>query len=417
MAETPLHLLCIEPTFPGRLGAVADWLVRRRGYHCWFYCNSASPPQFWPDAVGKGLEVVEFKVGGVAREETVAWNRQLELGLCYAYGCWEVLDVRRPRPVDLVLGRSAGLGSTLFAPVNLPHAPVVNLFDYFFQPHKYDLTAEAGHELPAQYFHWRRSANAMTLLELENGITPWTPTYWQRDLFPAEYRAEFVVLYDGVDTRRIGRRVCRTRRLAGRSLAPETRVVTFIAQSLEQLRGFDRFMHLANRLVRARQDVICVIVGGSPVKRALDVRHFNRDYRTEVLRQSPPADPDRFWFLGQVPQSVLAEVLAVSDLHVYPSRSYAVARSLLEALAAGCVVLATDTEPAREVLLQEQTGFLVSEADEDAWYRRASAVLDDRASYRPIGEAAAELVRERFAQDVTLPVLAELFDRLVTSRD
>jgi hypothetical protein len=31
MAEDPLHLLCVEPRFPGRLGAVADWLVRKRG--------------------------------------------------------------------------------------------------------------------------------------------------------------------------------------------------------------------------------------------------------------------------------------------------------------------------------------------------------------------------------------------------
>ena len=30
MTQDPLHVLWIEPSFPGRLGAVADWLVRRR---------------------------------------------------------------------------------------------------------------------------------------------------------------------------------------------------------------------------------------------------------------------------------------------------------------------------------------------------------------------------------------------------
>ena len=43
MPQDPLHLLCIEPRFPGRLGAVADWLVRRRGYRCQFYCHTAEP--------------------------------------------------------------------------------------------------------------------------------------------------------------------------------------------------------------------------------------------------------------------------------------------------------------------------------------------------------------------------------------
>src|SRR5919109_1467477 len=126
MAQDPLSLLCIEPRFPGRLGAVADWLVRRRGYRCQFYCNGIDAPEYWPESVGKGLEIVQFNVGGVAREPTVVWMRHLERGLCYAYGCWEVLEARRPRPIDLVLGRSAGLGSTLFVPASLPGVPIVN---------------------------------------------------------------------------------------------------------------------------------------------------------------------------------------------------------------------------------------------------------------------------------------------------
>src|SRR6185436_19969160 len=108
MSQDPLHLVCIEPRFPGRLGAVADWLVRKRGYRCWFYCNTADAPEQWPESVGKGMDVVTFGVGGVAREPSAAWTRGLERGLCYAYGCWEVLGPRPPRPVDLVLCRSAG---------------------------------------------------------------------------------------------------------------------------------------------------------------------------------------------------------------------------------------------------------------------------------------------------------------------
>jgi hypothetical protein len=116
MAQDPLHLLCVEPRFPGRLGAVADWLVRKRGYRCRFYCHAAEPRECWPEAAGKGIDVVLCNLGGVAREAAVPWTRFLERGLCYAYACWEVLEARRPRPVDLVLGSSAGLGSTLFVP-------------------------------------------------------------------------------------------------------------------------------------------------------------------------------------------------------------------------------------------------------------------------------------------------------------
>jgi hypothetical protein len=56
--------------------------------------------------------------------------------------------------------------------------------------------------MPDDYFHWRRATNAMDLLDLENGVHPWTTTTWQRDLFPREYRNDFLVLHPGVDGRR-----------------------------------------------------------------------------------------------------------------------------------------------------------------------------------------------------------------------
>jgi glycosyltransferase involved in cell wall biosynthesis len=412
MAEDPLHLLCIEPRFPGRLGPVADWLVRRRGYRCHFYCHTAEPRERWPESAGRGLEVVPFNIGGVARAAAVPWTRQLERGLCYAYGCWEVLEARRPRQVDLVLGRSAGLGSTLFAPVYRPGVPVVQLFDYFYHPHRHDLADEAGPGTPPAYFHWRRAANAMTLVELENGVTPWAPTAWQRDLFPPEYREDFLVLYDGVDTRRFARGPAAGRSVAGRAIPDNARVVSFVASCLDRLRGFDRFLALANELVRALPDVVVVVAGSPQVDRGLDVEFYGQDYPAHLLQQTPTADRERFWFLGSVTRSVVAELLAASDLHVYPSRSYGVSRSLGEAMAAGCVVLAWDSEPVREFLAHGGAGLLASPADPASAVQIARAVLADPAGHRPLGEASARRVRACYAQDVVLPALARAFDRL-----
>jgi glycosyltransferase involved in cell wall biosynthesis len=412
MAQDPLHLLCIEPRFPGRLGGVADWLVRRRGYHCWFYCASSDPPEHWPASAGKGLDVIGYQAGGAAREPAVTWMRYLERGLCHAYGCWETLDSRRPRPVDLVLGRSAGLGSTLFAPVYLPGVPIVNFFDYFYHAHENDLAGEAGPDMPVEYFHWRRSANAMDLLDLENDARAWTATRWQRDLFPSEYHDNFLVLHDGVSAPRIAPQRRATRRVAGRTLPPDTLVVSFVARHLDRVRGFDRFLELSNRLLRRYPSLILLVVGGPLVQRGLDFQFFNQDYAARALRDNPPHDPQRLWMLGSVPPPVVAEALSASDLHIYPSRVYPVSRSLLEALSHGCIVLAADTEPVREIVMDGQTGLLVEGRDLDALEKKACAVLDDIAGHRSLAEAAAQMVREKFAQDVTLPRLAEYFNEL-----
>jgi glycosyltransferase involved in cell wall biosynthesis len=421
MAQDPLHVLWIEPSFPGRLGGVADWLVRRRGYRSWFYCHNVDAPEYWPASVGKGLDVQTFGVGGIARDSAVTWSRALERSLCYAYGCWEVLQERRPRPIDLIVGRSADLGSALFAPVYYPAAPVVNYLEYYYQPHRYDLADEAGSLAPAAYYHWRRSIVAIDLLDLEQVSLGWVPTRWQRDLYPAEYRDSFLVLHEGVDTRRFqppGRRMTGggPRSIAGRAVPEGMRVVTFVAGSLERLRGFDRFLTVATTLIGERSDVLCVVLGEPIVRRGLDVVSHNTDYQAQLLKERAPADPERLWFLGRVPPARVAEVLAASDLHIAPGRPYPVARSLLEAMASGCVVLASDTEPHREVLVHGQTGLLVAEQDTDGMVRQALAALDDRAAHAPLGTSAAAFIREQFARDVCLPRLAATFSDLASAR-
>lgn len=105
MSQDPLHLVCIEPQFPGRLGAIADWLVRKRGYRCRFFCSGLEAREFWPESVGKGLEVIAYPV---TAEGTVEWTRCLERGLGHALTYFTALEKHRPRPIDLVLGRSSG---------------------------------------------------------------------------------------------------------------------------------------------------------------------------------------------------------------------------------------------------------------------------------------------------------------------
>jgi glycosyltransferase involved in cell wall biosynthesis len=417
MNQDPLNVLWVEPHFPGRLGAIAHWLVRRRGYRSWFYCHTADPREHWPASVGQGLNVQTFGVGGVAKEQAVAWSRTLERGLCYAFGCWEILETKRPQPIDLIVGRTSGLGSSLFAPVYARAAPVVNFFDYYNHPRQNDLTEETRESSSPTYTHWRRSAGAMDLRELEQCDLAWTPTHWQRCLYPAEYREDFWVQHDGVDGPRLDESQSARdpdvhRTIAGRTVPAGTRVVSFVARSLERLRGFDVFWKAAAGLLAARSNVICVIIGDPVVQRGLDIAFHNQDYLKHLRANSPAVDEDRLWFLGRTAPGVVAETLAASDLHLALGRPYPAARSVVEAMGQGCVVLASDTAPHREIITHGQDGLLADPSDLDALVRQGLTVLDDPAAHRPLGQAAAELVRSRYSQDVCLPAIAERFSSL-----
>jgi glycosyltransferase involved in cell wall biosynthesis len=356
----------------------------------------------------------------VAKEQSVAWFRTLERGLCYAFGCWEVVEAKRPRPIDLIVGRSCGLGSTLFAPVYAPAAPLINLFEYYYHPRLNDLAEETGAGSSPTYTHWRRSAGAMDLIDLEQCDMAWTPTHWQRRLFPAEYRDGLWVQHDGVDAPRTvesspNRHHKSRRSIAGRIVPAGTRVVTFVARSLERLRGFDVFWQVAAGLLAARANVICVIVGDPVVLRGLDIAFHNQDYLKHLRANSPPVDDERVWLLGRAAPGVVAEALHASDLHLALGRPYPVARSVLEAMGYECVVLASDTQPHREIISHGQTGLLADATDPEAIIRQALPVLDDPAAHRSLGQAAAELIRARYARDVCLPTIAERFSSLASS--
>jgi glycosyltransferase involved in cell wall biosynthesis len=297
----------------------------------------------------------------------------------------------------------------------LPGAPTINFFDYYYHPHQHDLCADLLLSLPPEYYYWRRTTNAMSLLELENGTHAWTATAWQRSLFPREYQDDFLVLHPGVNTARFHPDLAWPRSLDGQRLSDAARVVSFIASSLDRVRGFDRFVQLADRLQADDPDVVCVAVGDFTVGRGLDVDYFGTDYAHQLLQMTPVHDRQRLWLLGGVPPAVVANVLAASDLHVYPSRAYPVSTSLLEAMACGCPVLAWDSPPVREVLSHGENGLIVPSDDLDAAVAQAQAVLADPAEYAPLGRAAAELIRQHYAHDVTVPALARHFDSLLTA--
>ena len=134
-----------------------------------------------------------------------------------------------------------------------------------------------------------------------------------------------------------------------------------MARSLDQVRGLDRFLTLADALMRAHPDLVCVVVG-DPDRSAGSMSPFTTAITARLLSQNPLVRSQAALVRGKsVAPAAVAEVFAASDLHVAPSRPFPVARSLLEAMAAGCVVLGSDTEPHREVVSSGKTGLLVDE--------------------------------------------------------
>jgi len=86
---------------------------------------------------------------------------------------------------------------------------------------------------------------------------------------------------------------------------------------------------------------------------------------------------------------------------------------MLEAMSAGCVVLASDTPPVREVIEEGANGLLFSFHSPDALAQRAIEVLKRPASFRKLAAAARATAIERFDFDsVALPGYTRLISEL-----
>lgn len=186
-------------------------------------------------------------------------------------------------------------------------------------------------------------------------------------------------------------------------------MLTYATRGMESMRGFDIFMRLAKRLMDRFPDLIVLIAGQDRAAYGNDERVTgNPSFKDWVLSQDA-YDLSRIHFLGLIPREALADLFSVTDLHVYLTVPFVLSWSLLNALACGAMVLASDTAPVREVITHGQTGLLADFFDVDAMERQAAEVLSRPADFRHLGEAGVRLVREEYDAEVCLPRMVAMY--------
>ncbi len=197
---------------------------------------------------------------------------------------------------------------------------------------------------------------------------------------------------------------------------PETRLVTYVSRGFESMRGFDIFMRAAKKIYTADPRVVFLIVGSDRVAYGGDLKFIQeKSFREHVLKQDD-YDPKHLLFLGPVPPAELARLFSLSDLHIYLTVPFVLSWSLLNALACGCTVLASDTAPVREFVRDGETGLLRNFFDVDALAQAALQVLQDPEAHRHLGRAGAELIREHYSLDSIIPRMTAFYEEVADGR-
>lgn len=117
------------------------------------------------------------------------------------------------------------------------------------------------------------------------------------------------------------------------------------------MRGGERMLLFVSRLAREKNvDLLLDALRASPVPARLIIAGDGPERAALEARAVEYRIADRVRFLGPVPRGRLPDLYASADAFVFPSVTETQGLVLVEALAAGTLVIAADAPPVREVL-------------------------------------------------------------------
>ncbi len=248
-----------------------------------------------------------------------------------------------------------------------------------------------------------RLKNANYQLHFPSATGGLAPTQWQKSVFPDPFRSRIQVQHDGIDTDKIrpnpGVRMTLRTRTGDITLSRDDEVITFVNRNLEPYRGYHIFMRALPAILKARPKARVLIVGADGISYgaappalptdATGQSRSKRSWRQIFLDEvESELDMSRVHFLGTVPYAQFISMLQLSTVHVYLTYPFVLSWSLLEAMSAGCAIVASDTAPVREAIIDKETGRLVDFFDVAAWSSQVIELCDQPQQRRQLGDAA-----------------------------
>lgn len=290
-----------------------------------------------------------------------------------------------------------GWGETLPLRVIFPKARILLYCEFFYGVQGRDVgfdpefseTGVDGHVA----LHLKNASSLLALADCDFGISP---TNWQRSTYPKEYQNKITVIHEGIDVDLIKPDPNAVFRLpSGREFRRSDEIVTFVARNLEPLRGYHQFMRALPRILAERPQAEIIVIGGDGASYgALPPRGktWKSLFFDEIAER---IDRDRVHFAGRLPYSDYLSALQISSAHVYLTYPFVLSWSLLEALSAGCLVIASDTAPVRDVL-NNQNGLLVPFFDNEQLSDRVIEALTFPQRFHSVRAQARQTVIDHY---------------------
>jgi len=165
------------------------------------------------------------------------------------------------------------------------------------------------------------------------------------------------------------------------------KVIMFVGR-LESDKDLETLLYAIKSLSEVRNDVVLVVIGtGSEQKRYI-----------ELTRQLGIADKVRF--LGYIRHDEIAKYYNIADVYVLPSVWEEWSNTIMEAMASGIPVIATNVGANPYLVKEEETGFLFPVRNFNVLAKKIAYVLDHKSEVNTILSKARLSMQKYTKQDI-----------------
>jgi len=179
---------------------------------------------------------------------------------------------------------------------------------------------------------------------------------------------------------------------------PDERIILFVGRLVPQ-KGVDTLIRAVPHIIRQHRDVRILISGDG----------WSKGYLEELARST--GFREYIKFLGFIPDSELAKLMASADVLVIPSIYEPFGIVALEGMAAGVPVVATNVGGLAEIIEHDRTGVLVYPGNPESIAWGVNRVLSDREYSNWLVQNARRKVQEAYSWDVIAERTLRVYER------
>jgi glycosyltransferase involved in cell wall biosynthesis len=205
-------------------------------------------------------------------------------------------------------------------------------------------------------------------------------------------RENIVTIPNGIDVNCFSVKVDKKKKTKELGLNLDSKIVGTVSRLYEPTKGIKILLEAFN-IIQSKVNSQLLIVGGG------------KDEKT--LKQIALKLKTKVFFLGK--RDDVAEILPIMDVFVLPSLSEGFPVVILEAMASGLPVVATDVGGSREVVSDGKTGYIVKAGNPIKLAEKIKDLLDNDEKRKKFGKEGFRRVKENFSINKTVDGIESLW--------